>query len=233
MASDPRGLLGYIEGTPISITRETFEGRLRTYSPAADSLSLLEDAHIEWLFRETSRYLKEREGTAAMRNARVPQDLEQCEQLMRMEGSFRQWVHLLEQTARRVRRPFSVAYAREVLECPAQSINLEEINERWRERLRHERFVMSALEPTHLRQGFTRQVRIYLETLLREATVNGRRLGTRTQQRHVNALVAAVMAAAGELTSDIPHQDIDRMRKQLCDERRASGLFVGDDEVPE
>jgi hypothetical protein len=228
MASDTsmRWPSEYIDDV-LPITRTFFDRSLRAYRPARESLSLLAEKDIEQLYRETCEFLKERDGSRQMRAARVPQDLERCDRLIRTEGNLSELFLIIERSANHA-TPFTSGYSREVLERTRMLIS--EINEKWLDNLRNQRVLISKMITKNSRVGFTRNVEAYLSRLLKKKKHNGRRLRKKTRQMHLVSLVGAVMAGAREPMSDHPHDPTNRIRQQRSNARRASG-YIADEEV--
>jgi hypothetical protein len=265
-----RWLAEYIQRADVDLTRESFVSRLRSYSHARESLPLLTEKDIDWLFQRTRAYLQKLNGIRKMREDRVPEDLRPCDQLMRSaEEPLRAFYEKVDEFAASS-FPFTSRYSREVLQQtrtlieqfnddhPEHSIRtdvslswvfqileqcaegtfpisfqyapqvlkqtrnrLQRLNRKWSKKLARHRSVISTLKVGPCNRTFTREIEDYLlRGLRRKKQPNGKPLGERTLRSHVNALMGAVKAGAGESASDEKFRERDRIRQQRSKARR-------------
>jgi len=231
----------YFEDAPISITRESFERSVRSHpglSKQALALFLGNEAEqiLAHLFRITCIFQRSSNGISAMKEARIHARLAAFEKAINQScdrnlGEFRRRLEKWKASG----HPWERDYAHSFLRQPPAL--REEFTAQWLRQNRFQQVMASHLNRKRLKQEFTANLDIYLRPRLREKTIKGRPLGEKKQQSYINALIAAVMLAAGESwTSSNKEHESARLRQQRSRsliQRRPGPEEISEEEVDE
>lgn len=231
----------YIEDAPIGITRESFERAVRRHpGPSKQALALFQDNEAEQLFthlfRITCIFQRSANGISAMKKARIHAKLASFERVITQncDRNSPEFPRRLEKW-KTSGHPWERDYARSFLSQPP-ALRQEFTND-WLRENRFQRVLASHLNRKRLKQEFTANLDIYLRPRLREKTINGRLLGEKKQKSYINALIAAVMLAAGESWASFNKEhESARLRQQRSRsliQRRPGPEEMSEEEVDE
>ncbi len=193
---------GYIEDAPDALDRESFERKVRLHRGLSkEALALFRGEESKRLFTRLFQiarvFLRNASGIESMKKARIHGKLASFVKAIEQD-----WQQSPSGIDRQLKKwsdsghPWESDYARSFL---SQTRTKEAFTKDWLRENRFQLILASTRNRKSLKQEFTEKMVIYLRPRLQEKTTrNGRSLGKKKQWAYMNALIGAVMLAAGE-----------------------------------